>query len=388
VIFPDRNTLSVLFLISSEGFFGVENMLVNLALALRILGCRCVVGVFCDSRIPHTEVGDMARALGLTVEMIPCAGRFDPRAVARIRKLQAFHEVDVLHTHGYKADAYARAAAWPQRTALVATCHNWPSSLWNMRLYAAFDHLVLRGFDRVAVISDAVAEILRRSGLQHSRIQFIPNGVKVERFRDAKPALRRELAFGEGPLVGFVGRLVPGKGGDILLRAAHRVLSAVPKGKFVLVGGGPCREEWEELSSALGIRDSIVFAGIRSDMPSVYASLDLLVLPSLCEAMPMCLLEGMAAGKPVIATRVGAVSKVVSDDAGLLVEPGDIDGFAAAMIQLLTQPAQARKMGANGQARVIEHFSAETMGAQYLDLYRDVLEHRKHSKKDVPLYSQ
>jgi len=103
----------------------------------------------------------------------------------------------------------------------------------------------------------------------------------------------------------------------------------------------------------------------------------------------MCLLEGMAAGKPVVATRVGAVPKVVSgNDTGLLVEPGDIDGLAAAIVRILNEPTRAREMGENGQARVIKHFSAESMGAQYLDLYRGVLERRKHSMKNVLLCSE
>src|ERR1700722_20154128 len=94
---------TALFLISSEGYLGAENMLVTLASAVNNLGCWCVVGAFCDSRFQHTEVGDRAKAQGLTVELVPCVGRFDTRAVKQIRRLIAEYGVDVLHTHGYKA---------------------------------------------------------------------------------------------------------------------------------------------------------------------------------------------------------------------------------------------------------------------------------------------
>src|SRR5262252_2166281 len=101
---PATNRITILLLVSSEGYFGVENMLVNLAVALGKFECRCIVGVFRDSRFGHTEVADRARELGLTVELVPCAGRFDPRVVLRVRDIIRTHQVNVVHTHGYKAD--------------------------------------------------------------------------------------------------------------------------------------------------------------------------------------------------------------------------------------------------------------------------------------------
>jgi glycosyltransferase involved in cell wall biosynthesis len=372
--------MTILFLISSQGYFGVENMLVTLAVALQNAGCRCIVGVFSDSRSSHIEVAEHARQRGLTTEIICCAGRLDLRAVTRIRTLAAVYSVDVIHTHGYKADVYARAATSTRQSVLVATCHNWPSSEWKMRIYAALDRLLLKGFDRIAVISDAVAETLQRSGVRPPRLQTIPNGVEIERFRNASPVLRKELEVGEAALVGFVGRLVPGKGGEILLHAAEQVLAVIPKTKFVFVGDGPSRRDWEVLAAQLRILNKVVFTGVREDMPSVYASLDLLVLPSVCEAMPMCVLEAMAAGRPVVATRVGAVPKMVAEEhTGFLVEAGEIDTLAKAILRALNDPARAREMGANGQARVSKHFSSDAMAAQYVALYRGVLDKRKRS---------
>jgi len=113
---------------------------------------------------------------------------------------------------------------------------------------------------------------------------------------------------------------------------------------------------------------------VREDMPGVYASLDMLVLPSLIESMPMCLLEAMAAGKPVIATRVGAVSQLIrSEQFGLLLEPGDVGGLALAILRLLGDPQLACRLGKNGRARVAEHFSAEAMARNYIRQYQQVL---------------
>ena len=125
--------MTVLFLISSEGYYGAENMLVTLACNLSRLGCRCIVAVFRDSRYHHVEVGEQAQRRGLRVEIVPCKGRWDWKAVGRIRRLLVTYKVNVLHPHGYKSDLYAYAAAWPNRAALVATSHNWPSRLLIMR---------------------------------------------------------------------------------------------------------------------------------------------------------------------------------------------------------------------------------------------------------------
>jgi glycosyltransferase involved in cell wall biosynthesis len=201
--------------------------------------------------------------------------------------------------------------------------------------------------------------------------------VDLERFRAAEPALRRELASGADRLVGFVGRLVPGKGGAVLLSAARTVLAGCPDTRFVFVGEGPSRGEWEALAARLRIARKVVFTGARNDMPSVYASLDLLVLPSFDEAMPMCLLEGMAAGVPVIATRVGAVPDLVLPDVtGLLLEPGDASGLAAAILRLLLDPNQARSLGESGRARATWQFSAEATAKSYIELYEQALASR------------
>src|SRR3954462_1863333 len=224
--------LNILFLVSSEGHYGIENMLVALARNLSTLGCRCIVGVFCDGRVPHTEVADEARQQGLTVEIVHCKGRIDRTAVRQIRQLLKKYEIDVVHPHGYKADLYAYAAALPRRVALLATSHNWPSKRLNMRAYAAIDRLILRRFDGVVAVSDPVRNTLRRWGVSHDRLVTISNGVDVERFEHAAPTLLNEIGAADGALVGFVGRLVPDKGGALLLRAAQQVLAIRPTTRF------------------------------------------------------------------------------------------------------------------------------------------------------------
>jgi glycosyltransferase involved in cell wall biosynthesis len=173
--------------------------------------------------------------------------------------------------------------------------------------------------------------------------------------------------------------MVPAKGGAVLLEAAESVLAVFPDTTFVLAGEGPARPEWEALAARLGIAGNVVFAGVRRDMPGVYASFDVLALPSYEENMPMCLLEAMAAGTPVIATRVGAVPKLIQpDETGVLIEPGDAVGLAAAILRLLRDPEEARRLGANGQAHAERGFSAATTARRYAALYERALAGEGH----------
>jgi glycosyltransferase involved in cell wall biosynthesis len=376
--------MTILQLISSEGYYGAESMLLALARTLPGLGCGSIVGVFRDARPHHGELEKRAAQLGLPVETVPCAGRWDWKAVSRVRELVKAHRVDVLHTHGYKADVLGYAAAWPHRVALVATCHNWPSRLPIMRAYAAMDRLALRHFDRVATASGPVAEILSRWKVPAHKLKTIPNGVDMEPFREPAPLLRKELGADSERLVGFVGRLVPDKGGALLLSAAQAVLAVFPNAKFVFAGEGPARAEWEALAVKLGIASKVVFAGTRDDMPAVYASFDIVVLPSFQEAMPMCLLEALAAARPVVATTVGAIPKVIVPGVtGLLCEPGDAHALSTSILRLLRDPELGRTLGNHGRAHVARHFAAEVVAQSYIGLYQEAL-HDHWRQTEVP----
>ena len=362
----------VLHLISSEGFWGAESMLELLGRNLPRYGCKPIIGTFHDSRHPHLELAERARAEGLETEIIPCKGRLDWRAVRCIRKVLSRRHVDVLHAHGYKTNLYGYAATWRSRTAVVSTCHAWQGQhLLRMRMYAALDRRVLRLFDRVVGVSDELAEALRRSGGDSARVRIVSNGIELERFQNARPLLRKEFPRA-CRLIGMVGRLAPEKGGDVLLRAVPVVLAEFPDTFFVFVGDGPCRHSWASLAKQLGVARNVVFSGVRQDMPGVYASLDALVLPSFNEGLPMCVLEAMAAGRPVIATPVGSLDKLVlSGRTGLMVKQGDVNGLTAAILCLLREPGLARKLGEHGQAHIADSFSADLMTRRYLELYHE-----------------
>jgi glycosyltransferase involved in cell wall biosynthesis len=346
-------------------------MLVALATALTRLGCKCIVAVFSDARFSHTEVADAARQRGLDVELVPCSGRIDLAAVRRLRQIVKKFGVHVVHSHGYKADAYARAATIGTCLPLIATCHNWPSKQLRMRIYAAIDRAVLSDFDHVIAVSTDVATLLR-GWVPAARLGTIANGVDLEQFSPDKQHL--QVSPDHRIIVGFVGRFVADKGGAFLLQVAQRVVAQRPDVNFVFIGDGPARDDWEVIASRPGVANHVTFPGVRADMPAVYASFDIMALPSRVEAMPMCILEAMASAKPVVATPVGNIPKlVIPDETGYLADYGDEAAFATSILRLANDEQLRRRMGANGRARVAQHYSADSMAKQYMACYQAAL---------------
>jgi len=366
--------VKILQLISSEGKYGAETMLLCLVKSLALLGHENVIGVFRNSHCPHTEVAEAARLEGLKVEIIPCDGKIDRRAVDVIRHCLQIHSIDLVHTHGYKANFYGYLAARGKGVPAVATYHlDWPDRGLALRLYHLFDRLVVRRFGKIAAVSEAVARSLRRSGVPSAKIVTIDNGIDLSPFAQARPILQEEISERPDALIGLVGRLTPQKGCEYFLRAAQRVLIDFPRTLFVLVGEGPDRRKLEELVRDLSIAERVIFAGHREDMPGVYASLDILVLPSINEGLPMTLIEAMAAARPVIATPVGAIPKlIIPEQTGLLVNPRDPVGLAAALGRLISNPDLRHRLGRDGQAWVMRRFSAEAMAQQYAEIYQEV----------------
>lgn len=363
--------MKVLQLISSAGYYGAEAMLLNLSVALERKGCEVKIAVFNNEHCPSLAVAERAEAAGLKTELLACSGRLDTKTVRAIRHLIRDGHFDILQTHGYKANAYGHAAAAADRTPLIATCHNWVGGNLFGRLYDVLDHLVLRGFSHLGAVSDGVRRSLRRYGVPSERISVIPNGIDVAAFHSGGSSFADEIGTKGRPTIGLVGRLVPEKGGERLLRSAVEVLRSRPDTMFVFVGEGPARDDLERMGQKLGIGDHVIFTGSRRDMPAVYAALDIVVLPSRREGMPMTVIEAMAAGRPVVATRVGALDQVVAHGkTGLLVGYTDEAAFTRALVSLVSDPATAAGMGQEGRKRAVERFSAETMAMRYLELYR------------------
>lgn len=361
--------------------YGAENMLLHLCRVLPAHGCDVVAGVFRNEHSPNLEIAQRLRAEHVAVEEIPCGGRIDWAALRRIRHIIRSTKADLVHCHGYKSDVYAYLATRLTAIPLVATAHNWTGKTQVRPIYNRLDRLALRRFAFVAAVSDGVAQVLLGSRVAQQKIVRIANGIDLGSFEKAVPTLAPEVRKDGVPVVGMVGRLVQEKGCDYFLRSAAEILTRFPGVLFVLVGDGPERGSLEQLARELGIENNVSFLGHQSDMAGVYASLDICVLPSFVEGMPMTVLEAMAAGKPVIATNVGEVPNVVEQEVtGLVVTPGSVSELSAALARLLNDADLCRRMGKTGRQKARKSFSADLMAEKYLALYQQALRgHPSHA---------
>jgi glycosyltransferase involved in cell wall biosynthesis len=366
------NRVKVLQLISSGGYYGAENMLLNLCASQQKAGCENGLMLFYNVHAPNVEFYERARCRGLSVRMVHCQGRADWRAVRQIE--ECIHEdgIQLLHTHGYKADLYGYVAARRCGKPIVATCHNWVGGTAALGIYNHLDRMALKRFHGLAAVSDSVAQRLLDSGVAPKKVRTIANGIDVEPFERARPL--PVFDFDGNKVVGMVARLDLQKGCEFLLRAARELCEAFPGLKVVIVGEGPDRHAIENMIQRLGLNSNVILAGQHSDMPSIYAALDIFVLPSLNEGLPMTILEAMAASRPVIATRVGAIPRVVKDgETGLLVDPGDVNGLRNALAQLLSDSDFCSRLGSAGHEWVSRSYTSEAMALKYRQMYEEVL---------------
>jgi glycosyltransferase involved in cell wall biosynthesis len=364
--------VKVLQLISSGGYYGAENMLLNLCASQEQSGCQNSLLIFYNVHVPNVEFYERARRRGLSVRMVHCNGRADWRAVRQIEEYIQEDGVDLVHTHGYKADLYGYLAAWRCHKPVVATCHNWVGGTAALGIYNHLDRMALKKFNALAAVSDAVAHRLLAFSVPAEKIKTIANGIDVTAFERAQPL---PLLKAEGnTVVGVVARLDLQKGFEYLLHAARELCKTFHDLKIVIVGEGPDRNAIEEMIQQYGLQASVVLAGQQSNMPAVYAAMDMFVLPSLNEGLPMTVLEAMAASKPVIATRVGAIPSVIKDgENGLLVNAKDPEGLQNAIASLLSDPERSRRLGDQAHAWVSQNYTSEEMALKYRDMYEEVL---------------
>lgn len=316
------------------------------------------------------------------------------RAIWELRGLIRQHRFDLVHTHTPLASIIARVAAWLARAPLVIyTAHGFyfhermPG--WLYRTHVLLERILGRVTDHLITVSQEDHEAAIREGIMPSdRATFVANGVDLNRFDPALPglvgaaeAVRTELGIPAGaPIVGMVGRVVREKGCFEFVRAAQLVLQRVPQAHFLLIGEPlpsdrerPL-EQLQELAAELGIADRIHFLGLRSDVPLLLGLMDLFVLPSYREGMPLVVLEAMAMQLPVVATRIrGSRELVVDGETGFLVEVGDHLALSARITDLLTDLQLAERMGMAGRRRVEERYALTRSTAQVMSLIQKLL---------------
>jgi phosphatidylinositol alpha-1,6-mannosyltransferase len=366
--------LTVLHLVANRWWTGSAEPVIRLATGLRARGHHVLLGLIAGDRFEQKarEAGlEPLGGLSLEVRGNPIRALADLR---RVREIVRTHRVDVVHVH----HSHDHWLGWlgRGRAGLVRTFHNaravrpgWPATA----LYRRTDALI--------AVSREIEERGRRAGIPADRLARVDGVVDLSRFEhgDGGAAIRKEFELGDAPVLGCVARLAPRRGHELLIRGFQLVLHDHPRSRLLLVGKGESRARLEALIGELGLGREVLFTGYRdADLPGVLQALDGFALMGAgsdesCRAA----LEAMAAGRPVVGRRVGALPEtVVHGVTGLLVDEDRPESVAAALRALLAEPARAAAMGEAGRERARALFAPDAHAARVERIYEKALQLR------------
>lgn len=347
-------------------------------------GIPSVIRALCDyadgDRYEHTvlclnyvgDTGDAMAAEGYRVDSLPERGRSPYLAFLTVAEYLRENRFDIVHTHNTQACMDGIPAAALSRVPLVI--HTDHARLYpDKRRYIMAERLLFPVAHRVVGVSEHTTGCIRQHhGLSESRLVTIPNGIDGTRFEGERTkAVIRELGFeGSGPFLGVACRLVEQKALHNMIEALPAVREAFPDAQFLISGEGPLREMLERTAAERGVADAVHFLGVRHDMDRFLAALDVFVLPSDWEGLPMVVLEAMAAGCPIVASAVGGVPTAVRDgENGFTVPPADPAALARALLRLLGDEGLQASFSTETRRLFNERFTASAMASGYEELY-------------------
>jgi glycosyltransferase involved in cell wall biosynthesis len=329
------------------------------------------------------ELAEEVEREGIKVIGPVMSGKSDLRIISWLFKVIRSDKFDVVHTHMFASNFLGRVAAILagvpviiSTVQLIAEREKW----WEMLL----DRVLQSRTDVMIASSEAVRQSFIRRAVRPAKIAVIHNSVDFARFdavdrEAARRAARQTFGWNNDHfVVGTVARLERIKGIDRLIDAAKAVAEAIPQARFLVVGDGPQREALLSRVRRLELGERCIFTGLRSDVPQILPAFDLFVLPSLSEALGIAVIEALASGVPVVASRVGGVPEVViHGETGLLVPPGDATQLAQAILYMAANLAEAKQWAERGQKRVRRMFDVNRLADAQAGLYQHFLEQKR-----------
>ena len=369
----NRRKINVVHLVEELTIGGLEKILTTIVLNLNkkkynvSVWCLREGGFFADKLVKE----------GIDVKILHISTSRNPLSIYKLYRLLKSHKFDIIHTHAYSAGTIGRMSAFFAGVPVIIS-HN--HNIYDY--YNKYHHLVERFLsyitDGIICVSDMIKKFANETqGIDTKKLVTIYNGIENIRSVSGKEtsSLRKELGIPRNHTVmGTVAQFSEKKGLAYLIKSASILLEHRKDVNFLLVGDGTIMGDLKQLCHNLKIGENVIFTGERSDIPEMLSLIDIFVLPSIREGLPLAILEAMACGKAVIATNVGGVPEVVKNGiSGILVPPKDPEALHCAMNELLGNRGKLKKMGYNGKRVSIESFSSKTMVGKIEDLYDSLL---------------
>ena len=333
------------------------------------------------------QIGEQARARGLTFYEIEEEGKFQFRIVKAIRDIIRRHDINLVHSHDYKSNLYAYLATYGLRNrslALMSTAHAWVILGFRGNCYRKLDLYLMKKIDHLFAVSHATKSEMVTEGVCPEKISVVHNGIDVDAWSKSRvhTTLRKEYSLDHCfPVIGFVGRVMPEKDLGTWLRAVAPIAEKFVEARFVVVGEGrdeKTKYELDNLAKDLGIANRLIWTGFRSDLLSVYASFDVFLLTSVREGLPNSILEAMAMELPVVTSDVaGAKELVVDGSTGFVRSIGDYRGLGVALLTILENDDLRSQMGKSGRSRVESEFSFDKRLGRVESLYEQIVQRKQ-----------
>lgn len=354
----------ILHLIETGGPGGAEQMLLRLTDEYARRGISQIVCLRKDGWLA-AEV----RQRGLPLEIIPLNRLPDTAWFVKLRHLIRIREVTAIHAHEFAMNIRAAILGKLLSVAVVATVHGkgYFGDKWVRRqAYRFTSRLAI-----LVVVSEDIRQyLISRCGVKPTRVNVIPNGVDVSRFcfdQVKRKENRKQLGIDETQLLlGTIGSYYPVKGHYYLINAMKRLVNINRNVKLVMAGQGPLEHDLRKQVVDLGLCENVDIIGYVIDTPKFLSALDIFVMPSLSEGLPLALLEAAANSRCIVATNVGGIPEIIEhQDSGVLVPPGDADSLFNALVGVL-EPSTRFKMGQNAAAKVMAGWSIHHTAGCYL----------------------
>jgi glycosyltransferase involved in cell wall biosynthesis len=359
----DGRLLKILHIDPERHWGGGEAQVLGLLEYLSVRGHRNDLLTHPDGRLFQ-----QSQKLGIKILPLVVRNDLDLRSIPKLRRLMRAENYDIVHLHTKRAHALSlwlpRGSAGPKY--VVTRRMDYPeTNHWYTR------HLYNQRVDGVVAISEKILQLLIEGGVARQKIRLIHSGIDPQPFESVGDHGRPSS---ERAVVGVAAVLEKRKGHRFLLEAAGRLKRQGCQLKYCFAGEGSLRRSLEETASRLGLQEDVQFLGFVADIPRFLAAVDIVVLPSLFEGLGVSVLEAMAAGKAVIASRVGGLPELVIDAVtGFLVAPQDIEGLMNAIGKLAGNSSLTRQMGRKGRERLKSNFTLEQMGRKNEAYYYDLL---------------
>ena len=382
----EKEPFSILLIGTQMELGGAQRGLFDQARWFKSHGCKITVAFFYDKKGLHEN---WSRGADFPVHDLQAYERGSSvfrrawlliRGWWRLWLLLSRGRFDVVETFTHDSNILALPLAWVARVPVRIATHRGKIEafpLWRLKLHT---WLINLGIARALIaVSEQTRQLAMEEGVKSNRIKVIPNGVMpLDLSSVNRTDARKDLGLGEGDIFLLsIGRLTYQKGHEYLLHAMPKVISRFPNARAGICGEGSLRSQLEAQIMELGLSDHVRLLGTRDDVSPFLAAADIFVLPSRWEGLSRALMEAMAAGIPVIATRVDGIKDLITDGAhGLLVPSEDAESLGTSILQYLDDPQMMKRMGAAAQEHVLHTHSIDAMCRKHYDLMLGYLKNR------------